>query len=89
MSEGLYKILPNIQFNPIQEVLEGGTRSGILSMIFPNGEAMFSWFKSLNEDSLKHFSIVGRIKGPTFNLDKNITSPIGIPNIAGVTGRVR
>lgn len=88
-SNGLYTILPNIQCNPIQEILEGSTSTGILSVIFPNGEAMFSWFKSLNEDSLKKFSVIGRIKGPGFNLQKNIAAPIGLPNLPGITGRMR
>jgi hypothetical protein len=64
---------------------EGMTQRGLLSIIFPNGEGMFSWFRSFNENSLKKLSIFGKFKGASLNLDQGIAAPIGLPIIPGIT----
>ena len=85
MSESLYKILPNLACNPISSIAEGATSAGLLNIVFPNGGAMLSWFKGLNEQSMKKLSMFSKFKGPDLNLDKTINSPIGLPRIQGIT----
>lgn len=82
MSEGLFAILPNLACNPLRDMVEGSTSKGLLAIVFPNGEAMFNWFKTLNENSLKQFSILSTLglKLPELKGLGNIPSPIGLPD---------
>jgi len=89
-SEGLFVILPKLACNPLQDMAEGSTSKGLLAIVFPNGEAMFNWFKTLNENSLKQFSFLGvlGLKFPTIKLG-HIPSPIGLPDTPLTKGRSR
>ncbi|MCH9753802.1 MAG: hypothetical protein K0T99_02740 [Alphaproteobacteria bacterium] len=84
---GLYDILPRLACNPLQDMAQGMTQKGLLSIIFPNGEGMFAWFRRFNENSLRMFSVFGRFKGASLKLDQNIAPPIGLPIIPGITER--
>lgn len=90
MSEGLFAILPKLACNPLQDMVEGSSSRGLLAIVFPNGEAMFNWFKTLNENSLKQFSILSTLglKLPTIKLG-TIPSPVGLPDTPFTKSRSR
>jgi len=77
-SEGLFSILPKLACNPMQDLAEGMTKRGLLAIVFPNGEAMFEWFKGLSENSLKQFSIMS-----TLGLKLPTIKPGPLPSIFG------
>lgn len=83
MANGLYTILPKLACNPLQDLSEGMTQKGLLNIIFPNGEGMFSWFRSFNEKSLGKLGILSKFKGASLNIDRPI------PGIFGSKGRGR
>lgn len=83
--ESLYNILPNLGCSPLQDEISGMTYKGLIAIVFPNGEAMFEWFKGFSDKSLAKLSILSIIKptGPG-TLFGGISAPIGLPTIPGI-----
>jgi hypothetical protein len=81
----LFESLARLGCNPVQELFEGMSHRGLMNIIFPNGEAMFGWFKGLAESGLKGLSPLSIVKVtlPTWG-SGNIASPIGVPHVEGL-----
>lgn len=79
----LWTALPSMGFNLQSEIVEGSTSKGVLMIIFPNAEAMFSWYGGLMGKGLAKLAIFNLIKAKGLEGPGRIPSPVGMPNIPG------
>ena len=82
----LFSVLPQLACNPMRDLVEGATQRGLINLVFPNGEAMTQWFKSLAESG-KELSVFAELDVDLskFGFKGNPIGPIIPINIPGIT----